>query len=295
MQALTPPPHALHADDVSGLDSPAAYEEKSLRRLWAMITDYAPYLHPSFICDHAWWKKHGHLPEAHVSSTGGLASFLSSQPSVPLQMFKHLLYRGLYDIEHIFNSGRALLPKDIRPLLDKANSSVEATWRDEDICFQIRLARCEEVVGPVVDLNRRERVGLFRPISRELPDMFSQAFKQLYNGDRLLLIGQADEQAYKVQGLYASKIENILEGESRRSHSRAITRLGKVYGRSSIPLLCMASVAGLWQLCCSPFYGRVLSLVGPPCPPLWHLADLILALQVDPAFRRGSRHGGAWV
>jgi hypothetical protein len=226
-----------------------------------MVKEHAPYLEASFIYEEAWWNRHRGLPEAHVSSTGYPACLLGLRPSAPPQMFKYLLIRGMQDLRYVFDAAPAVSPEEIKTLLESANSSVRDVWEDKEASFQERMETCAKAVGPVIDMNAQGDVGEFRKVPKGVPDSLGRAFNEFYSGEDLLLVGRADKYAYRVQELYASRVEEMVAG-SRRSRSRVVTRLGKAYGQNSMPLLSMSSAAGLWRLCCSPFYKRILSLVG---------------------------------
>ena len=179
-------------------------------------------------------------------------------------MFKYLLFRGIQDIRYIFSDHEVVLPEEIKAQLTRANDCVRQIWEDEDAGFQEKMVGCASLVSRVIERNAPQDMEEFVGVPTELLGSLARIFRKTYRSEKLLLIGRSDTHAYEVQEQYASKVAEQLKG-SRRLHSRAITRLGKAYGLTSMPLLCIASVAGLWQLCCSPFYQRVLSLVCPPC------------------------------
>lgn len=184
----------------------------------------------------------------------------------PPQMFKHLLFRGLQDVRYVFSAASAVSTDEIKALLKEANGKVRGVWEDENVCFWERWARCTQAVDQVVKYNAPDEAMGFKGVPEELPDSLCRAFDEIYCDENLLSIGRVDRHAYRAQEAYASQVEEMLGG-CRRFRSRAATCLGKAYGRSSMPLLCMASVAGLWRLCCNPFYKRILSLVGLPRSP----------------------------
>lgn len=180
-------------------------------------------------------------------------------------MFKYLLFRGLRDLQYVFSAGPTVSPEEIKPLLKDANHSVRDIWEDEEVCFQMRVAECAPVVYRVIGMNPFVK-GQFEGVPAGLPEALNRAFCSIYKGENLLMVGRVNKRAYRIQERYARKVYDLLK-ERARFRSRAITLLGKAYGHGSIPLLCVASAAGLWQLCCTPFYKRILSLVSPPHPP----------------------------
>ena len=179
-------------------------------------------------------------------------------------MFKYLLFRGIQDIRYVFSNHDAVSPEEIKAQLERANECVCHIWEDEEATFREKMAECASVVSRVIERNAPQDMEEFVGVPAELLESLARIFRETYRGENLLLVGRSDTRAYEVQEQYASEVAEQLQW-SRPLHSRAITRLGKAYGLTSMPLLCIASVAGLWQLCCSPFYQRVLSLVCPPC------------------------------
>ena len=161
----------------------------------------------------------------------------------------------------IFDSGQAVEPSKISKLLKRANDSAELIWEDEDIPFSTRVIRCEEILDPVVNQNLMHS-GPVMEVPETIVSELGRLFRKFYNKTSdLLLIGQTHERAYEVQDKYAREVAEILGAVDARHKSRAITRLQKVYGRGSMPLLCVSSVSGLWRLCRSPFYRKQTALV----------------------------------
>ena len=185
-----------------------------------------------------------------------------------LKMFKYLVFRGLEDILKIFNASKAEDPAVVKACLKKANRDAATVWNDRDIPFAVRVEKCRKIFDPVLKMNDISGgvgfIGLSPLVARKLDKIFRKYYKEP-RPPKVLLIGQTSEEAYEVQEKYARTVAHLLAEESKNFESRAMTQLNKMYGRNSIPLLTMASVYELWQLCRSPFYRRVTSLVSPFC------------------------------
>ena len=187
-------------------------------------------------------------------------------------MLKYLLFHGIKAILTVFNDSHAEDPSRIQNLLDEANSEAALVWLDKEMPFLVRQKRCRSILSPVLKLNKPEGAAFTRA-SKSVTDELSRIFSRVYaTSDELLLIGRTDEQAYKLQDEYAIKVGALLEPMGPQYKSRAITALQRVYGQGSLPLLCISSVSGIWQLCRSSFYKRQVSLVRllclacqPPC------------------------------
>ena len=234
------------------------------RQLFRLIKEYAPHLRESFVNSETWWDRNWGTPEAHVRPSNQEFFFVDYVLTV-LQMFKYLLYRGMEDILIIFNHSRAVRAEEIRADLLEANQKAELVWKDRTKTLSTRRAECIAILDPVLRRNLSAESGEFFPVPLQVASGLDQIFAKHYKPDSYLLIGKTDENAYTVQDLYADEV-GILLGKVRRSYrSRAITRLGKAYGRSSIPLLSMASVSALWQICQSDYYKGQLLLVGSSC------------------------------
>ena len=176
-------------------------------------------------------------------------------------MFKHVVCRGIENILIIFNSSDATPGLEMRKLMDEANNRAGPVWNDATRTFATRRAECDKILLPVLEMNLSGRPGVFNPLPLSAVETLDTLFRKHYNCHQFLLIGQANENAYRVQDLYAREVATAL-GSIRDSYgSRATSFLGKVYGRTSIPLLSMASVSAFWEICKSPYYKRQLSLV----------------------------------
>ena len=176
-------------------------------------------------------------------------------------MFKHVVCRGIENILIIFNSADAAPGLEMRRLMDEANDQAGPIWDDATQPFADRRAECDEIVRPVLEMNLSGGPGEFNPLPSSAVETLDKLFRKHYQRRNFLLIGQANGEAYRVQDLYAREVATAL-GLIRDSYgSRATSFLGKVYGRTSIPLLSMASVSAFWEICNSPYYKRQLSLV----------------------------------
>lgn len=166
-------------------------------------------------------------------------------------------------IMRIFSDVEAAPPSVVRANLEVANKKAAPVWNDKNIPLVERVERCREILDPVIEMNRVDRdEGLFLGIPTSVLYKLDKTFHTFYGTSQtLLLIGQTHEEAYEVQDKYARTVARLLEEQDERFQSRAITFLRKVYGRNSMPLLTIGSVAGLWQICQLPFYRRVISLV----------------------------------
>lgn len=233
-------------------------ETRPLISLWKFIDQYAPHLADSFVRSRGWWDTHGDLPEAHVSSKTDSAPI--SLMLTLCQMLKYVLSKGMLDILVIFNDAEAKRPETVEALLQKANAKAELVWKDDNVPFSDRVAKCRKILDPL--LNADSEVVDFKPVPQEIAGELDGIFEEFYGDpEALLLIGRTHEEAYKVQDEYATAVTNLLGRHSSTYESRAIVCLRKTYGRSSLPILSVRSVEALWRLCQSPFYKRVLSLV----------------------------------
>jgi hypothetical protein len=185
-----------------------------------------------------------------------------------LQMFKYLVFKGFTDILKIFNDAQAEDPAVVKVLLRKANEKAAPVWNDQTTPFAVRAEQCRAILSPVLMLNDigGEKVKFLR-IDPSIAARLDRIFKKYYGeDDKLLLIGRTHEEAYEVQDKYARRVAQYLGETNQRFESRAITCLGKMYGRNSVPLLTIGSVWGLWRICQSSFHRKVVSLVSEFCP-----------------------------
>ena len=257
---------------LSTAEGAAAAERKSLSRLLSLIKEFAPHLHRSFVYSEAWWEQRLGTPEAHVRSTKKPTVF-SSFILTLLQMFMFLLFRGIQDILVIFNSSPAAPVPEVRDLLNEANAEAAVVWNDEDLPFPARWVACTEILQGVVKQNETFTAGNFEGVPEATVERLSKIFRRHYPQEKFLLMGCADEEAYEVQEGYAREVARLLGTKSKSFESRATTRLGKAYGRTALPLLCMSSVSALWKVCQSPFYKSQISLVSSVCSHVSLLTD----------------------
>lgn len=174
---------------------------------------------------------------------------------------------------YIFNSADADPVPTIRERLDKANNKAGPIWNDYNKKISARYAECDPILSPVISRNLRGDSGEFNPIPDRLTGTLDKIFRKHYPPSRFLLMGQAHEEAYHVQDAYACDVAEVV-GTLRSSYqSRALTVLGKAYGRASIPLLTLGSTSALWQICQHSFYKKQLSLVSSACTYADKLTD----------------------
>ena len=133
--------------------------------------------------------------------------------------------------------------------------------------------RCKKLVDPVLRKNNIiDREGEVAGVPQGAVHQLDKIFRRYYvEPDKIMLIGQTTEEAYKVQDQYACQVGYYLRKltNSKRLESQTVTCLGKVYGRNSVPLLTIPSVLALWKICKSSFYRRVTSLVSALCLACW--------------------------
>lgn len=182
-----------------------------------------------------------------------------------LQMFKSLLTRGIEDILIIFNDAPAPQATEVQENLDEANAIAAPLWNDDSKPLSARQTECRRILDPVIFAALAFKSGRFYSVPVAMSEDLNKVFRKHYTSDKFLLIGRNTEEAYNAQDAYAREVGRLLGTTKRRLQSRAIVRLGKAYGRTSIPLLSMASVSALWQISKSSFYKRQLSLVSPVC------------------------------
>ena len=181
-------------------------------------------------------------------------------------MLKYLLFGMVEDILLVFNGGKTEGIPRIRRLLEEANARARPVWKDEAVPFATRREGCRKILRPVLKLNGKE-AGTFREVPAIVVEELGNIFRRHYGHAKpgaLLLIGGTDDRAYQVQDEYADAIAELLGLVDERYESRAITQLKKAYGRGSLPLLCIPSAAGLWELCKSSLYKKQISLVRLP-------------------------------
>lgn len=246
-----------------------ALEDASTARLLEMIGGYAPHLAVTFVISPGWWKARKHMPEAHVSYFRFAASVRLFNS---LQMFKHLLLKGIHDILSIFINIEPENASVIETCLKEANEKAAPLWRDKNAPFATRVKRCGEILDPVFWMNdatyQEPSLSGLKGIPQNLLGRLDEIFTKFYGTpDKLLLIGRTHDEAYEAQDGYSREVACLLGTKNPWYRSRAMTCLGKMYGRNSIPLLTSSSVTGLWELCRLDFYKDMLSLVSPAFSP----------------------------
>lgn len=183
-------------------------------------------------------------------------------------MFKYLILAGLEDILIVFDSAGGRSMDSLEPGLVAANKSAGRVWKFSKERFAVRLHECKKIVDPALKGVFRSELETHNAVPGHLGDKLDEIFTKYYQKDSHLLIGRAEDEAMATHDTYAREIINSLAPESGVQKSRAFVRLGKVYGYTSIPLLCARSIETLWvTICCSAFYKRQLSLVSLTHPP----------------------------
>jgi hypothetical protein len=178
-------------------------------------------------------------------------------------MFRSLVFRGLWHVLVIFNNAKALPSASVQLAVDNANRDAEKVWKDESKSLLHRKRECHRILGPILELNRYARTVIMEGIPVLVGEQLSDIFTRNYGEADLLLIGRTTEGAYHLQERYAREVTGLLGAERDEYASRAILYLGKLYSRSSLPLLCGSSVAGMWRLCQTSYYKKQLWLVSP--------------------------------
>lgn len=180
-------------------------------------------------------------------------------------MFKYLLYWGITDIVCIFSSSKAVFSVDtLRRRLRDADRETGVIWTHPTKSFTTRLQECKEILEPLI--HRAVKVSTFSGIPSQVAEKLDGIFRRHYERSDFLLIGCTEYDSYSLQQKYSDEIVSLLEPIDQGYASRALALLGKAHGRTSIPLLCLSSVAALWEICKSSFYRRQLKLVSSPYP-----------------------------
>lgn len=187
-------------------------------------------------------------------------------------MFRFLLWRGITDIKAIFKEGEPQGSVDhYKERLDRVNSSAQWFFDNPESGLSDQLNQSERMSDFVFDAARSGNTGDSFPIPSSLVRPLQAAFCLHYNNNNMFLIGRADHEAYSVQEKYVEDVVSVLKKDYPGCAARALLVLGKAYGRSSIPLLSVASIATFWKLADSVFYKRQTNLVSsiPACHCLY--------------------------
>jgi hypothetical protein len=180
-------------------------------------------------------------------------------------MLKYLLFRGMVDILMMFYCDGSQNSSHVWTTLEKADAKAAAVWEDGEEPLGTRAAEYRATVRSVVDSNLpKERI--LQLVLPSLAKRLREIFEKFYGTrDSLRLIGQTNDQAHKAQLDYINAIVDSMQEVAPKFTSHLVARFKEVRKRNSIPLLSVRSVSGLWQLCQSPFYRRVISLVSTLC------------------------------
>lgn len=240
-------------------------ERRSLQHLRYLIRQFAPHLRRSFVCSQRWWRLHHGMAEAHVRSTNRPVSQMNL-PLTVAQMFKYLLYRTVEDVLIVFSAARATPPAQIEDLIDQANAKAEPIWRDQETLLLTKEDQCRDIFAECISLNEAVKGKGHVAVPASIVDDLDDIFLKHYNSpEKFLLFGRTDDVAYEVQDRYAREVATLLGTVRRRFESRALTRLRKMYGRGSLPLLSEGSATAMWAVCKSSYYRRQIFLVSSAC------------------------------
>lgn len=184
-------------------------------------------------------------------------------------MFKSLLLAGVMDILVIFNNARSLPSTEAQQLVERANEEAALVWRHDKGGATTRLSRCRDITSEVVRkvTASNSKNVVHHAVPGSLCERLDDVFTRHYGGpDGHLLIGRADDDAYVAQEGYGAEVIGLLSSERDAWKSRAMVRIGKVYGYPSLPLLSVGSIDAMWKVCTSTFYKKQLSLVSSTRP-----------------------------
>ena len=192
------------------------------------------------------------------------------------KMFKYVLIRGVNDIRFMFNNEKGPSLWVTRREIEEANAVAEPVWRDRQRARTTRMANCRRILSPVLMKVASHPVDPIIPkcVLRRLDATFEQSYG---GGDKPLLIGRAEEDAYVAQASYTDSIVLGLSSYHQYTKTRVLTCIGKAFGFTSIPILSVAFVDAMWGACKSKFYRRQLEMVSQTCLRIGVLADLRLS------------------
>jgi hypothetical protein len=272
--------------------------DKGIERVLGLLRTHAPHVAGSFACDESWWKTHWGSPEGHVSSMGIGVRFWPASRLTLFQMFKSLLMAGVMDILVIFNDARSISSTEARKLIESVNEQAGVVWRRRGSGgVTARLSYCRnftsDAVRTVIASNSKD----FRheTVPGSICERLDDVFAKHYGGPGgHLLIGRADDEAYAAQESYAVEVMNLLSSENDAWKARAAVRIGKVYGYTSLPLLSVSSIDGMWKACTSTFYKKQLSLVSSARPYIRNVSDFQASFIGGWSRFRSPLGTGAW-
>lgn len=164
---------------------------------------------------------------------------------------------------------------DARASLTQANEAAAPVWNDSRMSFGDRRAKCEEIWEPVLTRIFSTPENTANATPSEIMQKLDEIFQNHYHPGNYHLIGRADEESYDVQERYANEVSELMASIRNEYGARALARLGKAYGCSSIPLLSKSSVKALWELCNSSYYKQQLSMVSFVCLQIIQPADFL--------------------
>ena len=149
--------------------------------------------------------------------------------------------------------------EETKQMVDQVNSKAEVIWNHRDT-FRRRFRGCYQITLPAVKFVFPSPPSSYKGIKPSTWEELDEIFIKHYR-DCWLSIGQADDDAYEIQDRYMCDVADVLGLECKYFGSRAIVLLGKVYGRTAVPLLTKGSIEAMWKVCSSSFYKRQLFLV----------------------------------
>jgi len=181
-------------------------------------------------------------------------------------MFKYMLYRAMRTGIFVFNTGEAPHLDQCKREMNNYNAKADLLWKSGGR-FSERRRTCENLLGMTApSLKHLNHVVLeddLRRFPSSIENELNLIFQRHYDTEeKYMLLGRADNKAYKVQDGYAMEVAKLLEKIDDEYSLRAQLCLRKIYGRGApLPLLSSASVEAMWEVCKSEYYKRQISLV----------------------------------
>jgi hypothetical protein len=180
-------------------------------------------------------------------------------------MFKYVLIRGINDIRFMFSSKKGPSLREMRKDIEDANEDAKPLWQSRQKTRVARMAECRQKLAPV--LSKMPSQAIHPKIPGCVLGRLNAIFQDNYGaGDRFLLIGRAEDDAYDAQANYVDAVLRHLSSYHQFIKARVLSCIGKCYGLTSIPILSIASVNAIWKACRSEFYRRQLAMVSQTCP-----------------------------
>ena len=174
-----------------------------------------------------------------------------------LQMFKFVLLRAIQTTVRVFSDAKVPGVRHCKQLVKDCNLEAEVLWKREGADFLARRAQCKAIHGRYFrELDQFPTSKEMQPVPPEAAAVLDSIFKKHYKTTELcLLFGRTEDKALDVQDAYGLSIAAAMRKIDSRYESRANLHLRKRYGRgAAMPLLSMASVEAMWEVCSSYFY-----------------------------------------